>query len=56
MMGSHGTRYLHETRSVAVRSLRAAAMNRWFIASVEAGVPSLKVPNHLSSGKTPSAP
>ena len=46
----------HETRSVAVRLLRAAAMNRWFIASVEAGVPSLKVPNHLSRGNTPSAP
>jgi hypothetical protein len=46
----------HETRSVAVCLLRAAAINRAFIASVEAGVPSLKVPNHLSRGKTPSAP
>ena len=46
----------HQTRSVAVRFLRAAVMNRSFIALVEAGVPSLKVPNHLSSGKTPSAP
>jgi hypothetical protein len=46
----------HETRSVAVCLLRAALINRAFIASVEAGVPSLNVPNHLSRGKTPSAP